>query len=185
MSLSPWADKNRSVPSFIEKCQLLWVKGWLSFQNALLHLLVWMLYRKPGAAVKNILIFRTGSLGDNICAAPSIAAIRQQFPAAEITLLANAGTANHISVEHVLNPRLYDAIIDYLGMDKKKLLQVLKERKFDLVIQLPQRETTFMRLLRDIVFFRLVARTGWGWELSTVRHFKKTQEKFAVFLNET
>src|ERR1700712_4777188 len=90
-------DSARPFPTSRDKYRLALVKWFLFFQNGLLKSLVWVLYKKQQHGIKNILIFRTGSLGDNICAAPSINAIRKHFPGVYITLLTDASTAYPVS----------------------------------------------------------------------------------------
>ncbi len=183
-SIPGTVDTNVTI-SWKNKCRIAFIKTDLFCRNSILQMFAWLLYKKDQQPVKKILIFRTGSLGDNICAVPAIAAIRQHYPEARITILANAGAANLVSMENIADPGLYENIIDYLGMDKKKLFRVLKDAGFDMVIQLPQREARFTNLIRDIFFFRLIAKKGWGWSISTVWYCRKTQEKYIHFLNET
>jgi heptosyltransferase-3 len=131
-----------------------------------------------------ILIFRTGSLGDNLCAIPSIVAIRRKFPQAQLDILANAGSTNLVTFNKLLHPTHYDSIIDYFGYSKKMLFSLLREKKYDMVIYLPQTGISFVRLIRDLLFFRFIARTGLGWEKSTINYFRRTQEKHIAFDNE-
>ncbi len=152
--------------------------------NSMLLFFQKLLFRKNGNP-KRILIFRTGSLGDNLCAIPSMAAIKKKYPDAVIDILSNTGQSNLVSLKNLLDKKLYNNIIDYLGMGKKYLVKLLKGNSYDLVIQLPQTDASFFRLLRDLFFFRYIAAAGWGWQFSTVRFFRRTQEKFMLFPNET
>ncbi len=142
-----------------------------------------LLFNKPKAPGR-ILVFRTGSLGDNLCAMPAIIAIRRQFPTAQLDILANAGKANLVTLEKLLNPASYDSIIDYFGYSKKSLFSILRQKRYDTIIYLPQTGITFFRLIRDMFFFRFVARSGFGWEKSQVNYWRQTQEKFIAFENE-
>ncbi|AXY77113.1 lipopolysaccharide heptosyltransferase family protein [Paraflavitalea soli] len=151
--------------------------------NFVLDLLQKSLFTKKKTPVR-ILIFRTGSLGDNLCAIPSIVAIRRKFPEAQLDILANAGSTNLVTFNKLLHPAYYESIIDYFGYSKKALFSLLLEKKYDMVIYLPQTGISLVRLLRDMFFFRFIARTGFGWEKSTINYFKRTQEKHIVFDNE-
>src|SRR5687768_4216490 len=69
-----------------------------------------------GKEIKKLLIFRPGHLGDTVVALPAIWSLRDAFPEAKITLLANIDTRD----EHKLAPKdvlrktgLIDEWIDY------------------------------------------------------------------------
>ena len=151
--------------------------------NSILGVLQKWLFRKA-IVPKRILVFRTGSLGDNICAIPSIVAIRKKFPHAQLDVLANAGSTNLVTLNKLLHPAYYDSIIDYFGYNKKMLFSLLRKKKYDVVIYLPQTGISFFRLVRDMFFFRFIARSGFGWEKSTINYFRRTQEKYILFDNE-
>jgi lipopolysaccharide heptosyltransferase II len=157
---------------------------WLRGQNAVLSLARMLLFRGSRTQPGNILVFRTGSLGDSICAIPAIAAIRKHFPTARITLLVNVGKKGLVSPKSVIGKDLYDDLIDYSDVSPSALLNVLRRKRFDLVIQLPQVDATFLRLLRDTVYFRLVASAGWGWKVSRVVIFRKLLERSLFYYNE-
>jgi ADP-heptose:LPS heptosyltransferase len=163
--------------------QLAIVAAVLRLDNILLNLLRRLLYRKPQQPGR-ILIFRTGSLGDNLCAIPSIIAIRKHFPDAELHILANAGRSSLVNLEKLLSPVYYDRIIDYSGFTKKELFRLLREKKYDLVVYLPQVDVPMTSLIRDLFFFRLIARSGFGWRKSSIPFFRLAQERHGVFENE-
>lgn len=156
----------------------------LRLHNSLLLILQKILFGLPQKDYKRILVFRTGSLGDSICAIPSIRAIRRQYPGAVLDILTNAGSKNLVGLHYLLEKTLYQEIIDYQGMSRKQLFMMLRRRKYDLVIQLPQVDSPFMSLLRDMLVFRTIARHGWGWRKSQVGYFRKTQARYLQFHNE-
>ena len=133
---------------------------------------------------KRILIFRTGSIGDSICAIPSIISVGKTFPQADIDILTNAGRKNLVGLQYLLKPVYYKNIIDYNGISKKKLFATLRKGKYDLIIQLPQVDATFISLLRDLIIFRAIAASGVGWFVSQSKLFRKTQSKHLIFPNE-
>jgi len=175
---------NKEKKRLIESLKLFSVRFVMAVSNSMLLFFQKLLFRKSDNP-KKILIFRTGSLGDNLCAIPSMVAIKKKYPGAVIDILSNTGQSNLVSLKNLLDKNLYNSIIDYLGMEKKYLVKMLKGNKYDLVIQLPQTDAGFFRLLRDLFFFRYIAASGWGWQFSTVRFFRRTQEKFMLFPNET
>ncbi len=156
----------------------------LNLGNAIVLFFERLLFRKVPDP-RHILIFRTGSLGDNVCAIPSIAAIRKRYPDARLDILVNSGASNLVSLEQLLHKDYYDEIINYLSVSRKEIVRLLRERKYDLVIQLPQTGSGISRLLRDLFFFRLISKGGFGWRISSVPFFRRTQEKYVQFDNET
>lgn len=152
-------------------------------ENSFLSALQKILYRR----IKNpqqILVFRTGSIGDSICAIPSIISVGKTFPRASIDVLTNAGSKNLVGLHYLLSPEYYREIIDYNGVPKQQLFRMLRKKKYDLIIQLPQVDAGFFSLLRDLVVFRAVAPSGLGWFVSQAKWFRKLQSRYLVFPNE-
>jgi ADP-heptose:LPS heptosyltransferase len=135
--------------------------------------------------IKNILIFRTGSIGDNVVALPAISAIRDYFPNAKISILTSTGKNNYISFENIASPLLYDNVINYSG---NTLFSVRNEiiNKYDLVIELPQFLHSIKTSIRNMIFFRFFCKikSGFGWQVSNVNLFKNTQEENILYKNE-
>ena len=60
--------------------------------NALSDVVQFILFKKIKAdSIHSILVFRSGSIGDNICAMPALSVIRNNFPDARIDILTNPG----------------------------------------------------------------------------------------------
>src|SRR5690349_14196661 len=137
-------------------------------KNLILRLSASLLFTSTKSP-KKVLLFRTGSIGDNICAMPAIVSIRRHFKDAELHILTNAGGKNLVSLENLLSAEYYDRIIDYSGTPRRALLRILKEGSYDLVIELPQDQASLMTELRNMLFFRLAGiRSGFGWEVNTI-----------------
>lgn len=116
--------------------------------------------------LKNILIFRTGHLGDTLVALPAYWTIRKSFPSARLTLLSNANSANrkYVLAQSVLPERgLFDDWLTYpvetgkLGYLQSfaSLLTEIRRRKFDAVVYLMTRNRIPLQVKRDVLFFRL------------------------------
>ena len=137
---------------------------------------------------QKILVFRTGSMGDSICAMPAMVNIRENFKECSIDLLTNSGKgyASLVSIERLISPGIFDSIINYENMSRSELISILKHNKYDLVIQLPQYGAYLHTLVRDMIFFRFVIkiRSGFGWQYSKHIFFKKTQGEYGVNINE-
>lgn len=160
------------------------IKSLISLANLFLGLFAAIVYKKQ-TRPESILLFRTGSIGDTVCAIPSIVAIRKKFPNAKLTILTNSGGSKLVGMKNILDPTVYDELIDYYGLSGKQLIRTLRQKHFDLFIQLPQTDAGFWRLFRDLLFFRTIASSGWGWEYSTFPYFRQMQERYNRFPNET
>ena len=170
-----------------DRLKIAWVLTCRFIGNQLIGILRFLIFRKNDRPGK-ILVFRTGSIGDSICAMPSVSRIRDHFPEAQIHLLTNAGKGrrNLVSFEALAAPGLFDSIINYEGLPLKKLVRSLRSERYDLVVHLPQYEARLAGLLRDMVFFRFVAGigAGWGWEFNRLLSFRQTQEKYMTWPGE-
>lgn len=176
------SDKATS-PALGEAIKLSCVVFYYAVTNLLLRCLKALLFRKNENPAR-ILIFRTGSLGDSLCAIPTIAAIKNKFPLAHIDILTNPGKSTLASIDQLLSPAVFDSVINYRGLNARQTLALLRKQRYDVVIQLPQVATTFWRLVRDMFFFRLVASAGWGWEVGAVLFYRGVQEKYIEYDNE-
>lgn len=167
------------------RMKLMTVNAILAVQNSVLHFFQILLFKQNHQIPARILIFRTGSLGDSVCAIPSIRTVRKKYPTAAIDILTNTGKKGLAGMQHLLDDYLYDEIIDYSGPSKKELFKSLQKKQYDLIIQLPQVDASFLRLLRDLLLFRSIAPAGFGWKASQVTLFRKTQAKYLQFIDES
>lgn len=111
--------------------------------------------------VKNILIYRLGSLGDTVIALPCFHKIREVYPHATITLLTNRPVASKAPpLESVLGSNyFFNHTIDYpIGTRNPlvlaNLLKQIRSLHIDTLINLTENRTEFASS-RDIFFFRL------------------------------
>jgi ADP-heptose:LPS heptosyltransferase len=168
----------------LNSLKLSWVafNGWL--QNLAIRLWTTVLFTKAEQP-RRVLIFRTGSIGDNICAIPAIVAIREHYRNAEIHLMTDAGAQNMVGLGKLLSSAYYDGVIDS-RLPAAHLRREIRSRKIDLVIELPQNIITLWIELRNMLFFRMAGvRSGFGWQVTTVYSFERTQERSLKFLSET
>lgn len=154
--------------------------------NTILNVFVLILFPiKRINNAKKIVIFRTGSLGDSVCALPSIYSIRKNFPDAQIDILTNAGAENLVSLGALIDRTIANEIIDYYGMPKSELFKLLKKNKYDLFIQLPQYDAGLIRQIRDIFIAKsLGVKYAFGWRVDSTWFLAKYQAKFIEFENE-
>lgn len=179
--------QTKQAVHLIEKIKILLVFACWKGSNLAIQIIQSILFRKKIHPVR-ILVFRTGSIGDSICAMPAMSNIRVHFPSATIHLLTNAGKGrrNLVSMEALIQPGIFDAIINYEGLSHSELTRRMHDERYDLVIHLTQYNAPFMRTLRDMVYFRFVAgiKSGFGWQHSRVMFFRKTQEKYLLYTDE-
>lgn len=134
---------------------------------------------------QKILIFRTGSIGDSICAMPALSAIRNYFPEAQIDILTSSGNNVFVQLSHLIDRTKFNRIINYFGMNKKELFRELKREGYDLFIELPQYDATLKSQLRNMLIVRLLGiRSAFGWKISSSFFLKKYQEQHTAFLRE-
>jgi ADP-heptose:LPS heptosyltransferase len=165
--------------------KLRYVQFLLIFKNGLLGLFAKILFQRRERFLK-ILVFRTGSIGDNICALPAVVAIRRHFTGAEIHILTTAGLQSPVSMSRLLSEEYYDKLIDYEGYSRRELFKHVRGNRYDLVIELPQNMVQFWPMIRNMLFFRLAGiKSGWGWEVSTIFSFRQVQERLVRFPSET
>jgi ADP-heptose:LPS heptosyltransferase len=155
-------------------------------KNRLLNFIQNLLFNNKNILdAKKILIFRTGSLGDSVCAMPAISSIRKNFPDAEIDILTNAGSENLVSMGGLIEKSTFREIINYYGMSRKELFKYLKGTNYDIVIELPQNFTTFLRELRNIITFRSIGvKSAIGFEIRSTRFLPSYQQFLFFFTNE-
>ena len=135
--------------------------------------------------VKKVLVFRTGSIGDVICALPALSAIRNQFPERQIDILTHSGGSSMVSLEQLIDSEKFNEIINYHGQGYVELFERIAKEKYDLFIELPQYRTTLWSQLRNQFFIRMAGiKQGFGWAFAHSLLFSKWQEKFKPFVNE-
>lgn len=154
--------------------------------NSVLKLFTLILFpNKMADNPKKIIVFRTGSLGDSVCALPAIYSIRKNFSEAKIDILTNAGAENLVSLGALIDRKIVNEVINYFSLPKKKLFEQLKANSYELFIQLPQYDAGFTRLLRDIFVAKaLGVKYAFGWQVNSTWFFAKYQAKFIKFENE-
>lgn len=111
---------------------------------------------------RKILVYVFGSLGDNIVSIPSLRALRQNFPQAELVVLQNVQKAMPVRASEVLPSELVDRYLEYSG-DVRGIEKVahfaglwyrLRKEKFDAVVYLAISERPERSVVRDRSFFR-------------------------------
>ena len=145
------------------------------FANALIEAVRMMLWpRRRPLAVERICVCRIGAIGDLVCAAPALFAIRRAYPEAHLTLLTTPGRyggARHAqdlfgSAAWLDEIVVYDIEDIASAKNRFALARRLRARKFDLWFDLPLDRARLSRMLRDMILARLLGvRWAFGWRL--------------------
>ncbi len=151
----------------------------------LLHIVLFKKIKKT-EEIKKILIFRTGSIGDNICALPAIFTVKKNFINAQIDILTNTSEKNLLSIDKLIDRKIYHRIINYENISKKELGKELKKEHYDLFVEFTQVDSYPSRLIRNMLIIKLLnIKHAFRWYYSISYVFPKFQEKYFQFPRET
>jgi len=112
--------------------------------------------------VETILIYRTGQLGDTVCAMPAIRAVREKLKPCKIVLLSDIHPETDYPKIHVILSE-FGLIDDYIVYNPKEiwspnkmywLWKQLIRRKVQRVIYLQSRRRRASQKIRDFMFFK-------------------------------
>lgn len=141
--------------------------GLLWTERRVIALLQGLLFQpwNPRQNLKHIVIYRVGNLGDTVLALPALAAIRQRYPDAKLTLLTSPGSAQLVTAETVLDcfESLIDRSVSYIPAEIKSSAglqnlkqELLKTGPIDAFIGLPLSMQTFSRSIQELFFAKFI-----------------------------
>lgn len=167
----------------VSKIKLKIVNLYVNSLNFVLFLLERTIFSFKNKKYNNILIYKVGNIGDTICAMPSLLAIRKHYPTAYITFLTSPGNYGASGAKEIFEgTALFDEMQIYYSGDidtkvkKKEFAKKLKNKKYDLFIQLPEDLVSFRTMLRNILFAKLIGvKSAIGFQVNTTQIFKKAQ----------
>jgi len=159
--------------------KLAWIGAARRGTRILLYLLQRALFmsmpRQPWEnAIRRIVVYRIGNIGDILVTLPALNAIRKRFPDAHIALLTSPGKKGAPGAEQILPlGKWFDELFVYFSSDvqswngRLQLLRRLREGKFDLFIQLPNQQSRLRDEVRNMTFARFAGcRYAVGFEVS-------------------
>ena len=118
--------------------------------------------RSSTTAIRRILVYRIGNIGDILVTLPTLSAIRKKFPDAHITLLTSPGQPGAPGAEHILPMgEWYDELLVYFTPDVRSwqgragFLRRLRDGKFDLFIELPNQQSRPCDEVRNMIVAKL------------------------------
>ncbi|MDB6171242.1 MAG: glycosyl transferase family 9 [Chthoniobacteraceae bacterium] len=109
--------------------------------------------------MKKIVVFRTGHLGDSICAIPSFRLIREHYPDAQLILLSDETVSGKVSVNEVIAELgIFDELATYRSgrgfLSYWRMFWTVRRLGPDLLIALPQERESLRTLHRKRLFLR-------------------------------
>lgn len=172
----------RNIDS-ITKLKLKFVSFYIGLLNSILHIAERIMFSFDDKKYSNILIYKVGNIGDTICAMPSLLAIRKYYPTAHITFLTSPGNYGAPGAKEIFEETtLFDEMQIYYSSDldtkdkKKKFVKNLKNKEYDLFIQLPEDLVSFRTMMRNILFAKIIGvKNAIGFQVNTTQIFKKAQ----------
>lgn len=161
--------------------------------NFLLRRFERVLFRRFFRDPQTILIFRTGYLGDTLCAIPAMKGVQRQFPKARLLFMTNLVTGQFPFPKDVLEKIIefdeviaYDPARIYESGYLKTINADLKRKKIDLLVYLGQSNASFLKLLRDMIFFRIAGcKSACGFRVNAHRIFALAQRAHRSFDTES
>jgi ADP-heptose:LPS heptosyltransferase len=106
------------------------------------------------------MVFRTGHLGDTVCAIPAFRVLREHFRRGSLTLLCDRPAEGKVASKQVAEMvSAFDWVATYRSgrgpLTFLELLRLLRRAKPDLVVLLPQARETIAGLARKKQFFQI------------------------------
>lgn len=183
------ADRGRPLRRFQARALIAFYKVLNRFL-AFLSFLLWP--RRRPADARSVCIYRTGNVGDLLCALPAICAVHRAYPLARIVLLSTPGLPGLPSARTVLGSVDWiHEFVEYLPAEMfrigsaRRIVKSLRARKFDVFIELPNDMARMRTLARNMIFARATgAKWAWGWTLGTVRVGLQRQSEELEFPDE-
>ncbi len=171
---------------WVARAKLQWIKGHQAGSRLLLSGLKSVLFRpvrgaKEEAAIRRILVYRIGNVGDVLVGLPALGAIRTSFPGAHIALMTSPGPSELPGAEQVLPAgKWFDELVVYYTPDVRswkgriRLLRRLRAGRFDLFVELPNQQSGVFTEVRNLIVARLAGcRSAVGFEISMTNWFRR------------
>ncbi len=164
---------------------------WLA--NALIAVVRWCLWPGPRPVdARNVCLYRIGNLGDILCALPAMQAVRDAYPNAELTLVTSPGKRGMPGARELLTGAPWlDHLVVYHTEDiatrpqRVGFIKQLRQRKFDVWIELSPNRTTLPVVFRNMLAARLAgARWAHGWRICTIRWAARAESECKIFPDE-
>lgn len=145
------------------------------------------------SAIRRIVVYRIGNIGDILVTLPVLHRIRQRFPQAYITLLTSPGRKGAPGAQQILpRGKWFDDLMIYFSEDvetwngRLQLLRRVRKSKFDLFIQLPNQQSRLRDEIRNMTFARLAGCPyAEGFEVSQRALFVREEARHVPQIRES
>lgn len=169
--------------SFLSRLKLASVQVVIFLLNLFLQGFTSIVFRACKREPKNIIVYKTGNIGDIACAIPALIAIRRAHPNARLSFITSPGERGRPGAAELLKNVWYlDELLVYHKEDVASLqqkiffLHSLRAKKPDLFIHLPEDLAKFRTLLRNLILARATgAKSAYGFVVRSIQLFKKAQ----------
>jgi ADP-heptose:LPS heptosyltransferase len=181
--------KDRAKMAVVRSVDYLATAGLSVIRRCLFRRLQWP---EADRAVRRILVFRTGNIGDILNALPTFDAIRRRFPAAYICLLTSPGPSGRPGAADILPiGKWFDDYIAYHLHEtggwkgRMRLLHHLQSSRFDLFIDCNEL-VGYKSVVRNLIFARMAkSRYASGFSLHHQPFFERAQMQHAAPYRES
>ena len=120
-----------------------------------------------------ILVVRKGTIGDHIVCQPIYQSIFNDFKNAHLHLLTSNAGHKYALMSDMIESKFFKKIHLFEAQSIFKLFTIIREEKYDLVIELPQDLDTLFTQIRNMFFYRLTGiKHGFGWQIGLSFLFK-------------
>ncbi len=184
------SSSNHPLLAFEAGC----ARAWYGCADAILGCLRMVLNAGAPPSVATVMVFRTGSIGDVLCALPACRALRARFPSARLILLTQKEPIfdEEQTLHSLIGPGLFDEIVYYRSAEDvrgiaalRALVRRLRGYRVDVLVYFGQCTVGLAQLIRDMFFFRLIGRRVIGFRLGKHRLFRLAQARCHVFAHES
>ncbi|MDH3975274.1 MAG: glycosyltransferase family 9 protein [Deltaproteobacteria bacterium] len=116
--------------------------------------------RREERKFKRVVVFRTGHLGDTICAIPAFRLLRNFYNDAKVFLICDSSQQGKVAVIDIINRfDIFEKVFSYKSnkgfSSIWQLFRLIRQIKPDILIQLPQQKKKQSQLNLQLLFFRL------------------------------
>ena len=172
--------------TYIEKIKLFYIKTIILYRLLCIKIFKLILFEKTNyKSISKILINRDGAFGDSVVALPALSVIRQNFPSAEIDLIAFSDHGVTFA-DFNLKDGLINTILVKNKKDRGNTIKELKKNNYELFIQLPQNLNLYKSIRNMIVVrFFMNIKSGFGWDYGRIKSFIGVQKIYLSTPTET
>jgi len=163
--------------SLLDRIQLFYVSLIYTIRQLAINGLRSLLFSNVSTP-KSIVIHRVAAFGDSVVTLPALNLIRKRFPDSRIDLVSTAVVGINIK-DIVSGSGVVDNVYLYTKKERKQALKDVKERGYDLYIEIPQNLNLYKSIRNMLlVRFHLGIKAAFGWDKGRLKRFARVQKKY-------